>query len=486
MSIRWPLPLRLRLSLIAVLLVGLGFVVAGLATRLELRSFLLDRVDSQLRAAEQPVVGYFIRRDTDPGAQAQVLGVLPSGSYAAVVSSNNEVVLSQQFGSDAPGKALTAAAIRAPVGVSTASGYRIAVLGPEDTGPGPQLQPGNRLVIAMPLSEVNSTLNRLALLELIVGLAVLAGVALLAYLFVRRELRPLEKIEETAATIAAGDLSRRVEGENDGTEIGSLARSLNSMLTQIELAFEERRRSEARLRRFIADASHELRTPLTSVRGFAELFRRGAATRPDDLALAMSRIESEAERMGALVEDLLLLANLDQGRPLAQDALDLRPVLAEMVSDHALLHPEWPITFVSDGPGEVRGDELRIRQAVTNLLSNGRAHTPPGTAIVVRLSAQGEERLIDVEDHGPGIPEQHMSQVFERFYRVDPSRARASGGSGLGLSIVAGIAEAHGGRVEAFATPGGGLTLRIALPAAGLADSAAVPVGVSSGEGSAG
>jgi two-component system OmpR family sensor kinase len=337
----------------------------------------------------------------------------------------------------------------------------------------------------MPLSEIDSTLNRLALLELIVGLAVLGGVALIAYLLVRRELRPLEKIEETAATIAAGDLSRRVEGENDGTEIGSLARSLNSMLTQIELAFEERRQSEARLRRFIADASHELRTPLTSVRGFAELFRRGAATRPDDLALAMSRIESEAERMGALVEDLLLLANLDQGRPLAQDALDLRPVLEEMVSDHALLHPEWAITFVSEGAGEVCGDELRIRQAVTNLLSNGRAHTPPGTAIVVRLSAQGEERLIDVEDHGPGIPEQHLSQVFERFYRVDPSRARASGGSGLGLSIVAGIAEAHGGRVEAFATAGGGLTLRIALPVAGRADTAAVPLGVSSGDGSA-
>jgi two-component system, OmpR family, sensor kinase len=478
-SIRWPLPLRLRLSLIAVLLVGIGLVVAGVATRIELRSFLLDRVDSQLGSAQQPVLFYFLRSDTDPSAQDEVLGVLPSGSYAAIVS-NDKVVVSQPFGSDVPATELAAAAADAPTGESTANGYRFAVLTSDAAAPGPQLRPGNRLVIAMPLSEVNSTLNRLALLELIVGLAVLGGVALIAYLLVRHELRPLEKIEETAAAIAAGDLSRRVEGENDSTEVGSLARSLNSMLTQIELAFEERRRSESRLRRFVADASHELRTPLTSVRGFAELFRRGAASRPDDLALTMRRIESEAERMGALVEDLLLLANLDQGRPLAQDMFDLRPLLEEMVSDHALLHPEWPISFVAESSGEMCGDELRIRQAVSNLLSNGRAHTPPGTEIVVRLDGTGEERLIEVEDHGPGIPEQHLSQVFERFFRVDPSRARASGGSGLGLSIVAGIAEAHGGRVEALATAGGGLTLRLALPIAGKAQPAAVAVAAGS------
>ena len=205
-----------------------------------------------------------------------------------------------------------------------------------------------RLAIATPLHDVNSTLNRLAMLELLVGLIVLAVVAAIAFWLVRRELRPLVRIEDTAAAIAGGDLTQRVPEEAPGTEVGDLARSLNAMLAQIEQAFEQRRQSEERLRRFVSDASHELRTPLTSVRGFAELFHRGAASRPDDLALAMSRIESEAERMGVIVEDLLLLANLDQGRPLGQERFDLEAVLAEMVADHAMLHADWPISFSSE------------------------------------------------------------------------------------------------------------------------------------------
>jgi two-component system OmpR family sensor kinase len=203
------------------------------------------------------------------------------------------------------------------------------------------------------------------------------------------------------------------------------------MLTQIEAAFDERRRSEDRLRRFVGDASHELRTPLTAVRGFAELFRRGAATRPADLALAMDRIE------------------------------------AELVADHALLHPGWPMSFVGDRDGEVVADELRIRQAVGNLLSNARSHTPEGTEVVVRLTSARGERRIDVEDSGPGVPEEHLEDVFDRFFRIDPSRARSSGGSGLGLSIAAAIAAVHGGRAEAFLRPGGGTTFRIALPVGG-------------------
>jgi two-component system OmpR family sensor kinase len=466
-SLRWPLTLRLRLSIMAIVLLGVGMIVAGVATRVELRSFLLDRVDGQLNSAQQPVLAYFIRGDTDPGAQDQVLGMLTTGSYAAVLSAQDRIVVSQRFGSGAPSKTLAATAIQGHDGVSTINGYRVAVLS-STSGPGPTLRTGNRLVIMMPLTDVESTLNRLALLELIVGLAVVAGVAIIAYLIVRRELRPLERIEETAAAIAAGDLSRRVDEPNQATEVGSLARSLNAMLSQIEFAFDERRRSEARLRRFVADASHELRTPLTSVRGFAELFRRGAAGRPDDLALAMRRIESEAQRMGVLVEDLLLLANIDQGRPLAQDRFDLRPMLAEMVCDHELLHPGWPIRFVSTGDGEVLGDELRIRQTVANLLANARAHTPAGTEVVVRLATVGRERVIEVKDSGPGIPEEHLDHVFERFFRVDPSRTRASGGSGLGLSIVAAIAEAHGGRAEVSRGEGGGVTFRIALPVDGL------------------
>jgi two-component system OmpR family sensor kinase len=461
---RWPPPLRVRLSIIAVVLVCAGLIATGIATRLELRSFLLDRTDRQLRSAAGPVLGYFVRGDTDAGAQDQVLGVLAPGSYAAVVSPDGRIV-SQPFGTDVPEKTLAERAVDAPVGVSSAAGYRIAVL-VSGGGPG-QLPAGSRLVIAIPLSDVNSTLNRLVLLEVVVGIVVLAVVAGLAYVLVRRELRPLERIEGTAAAIAAGDLSRRVDGENGSTEVGSLARSLNAMLEQIEAAFEERRRSEERLRRFVGDASHELRTPLTAVRGFSELFRHGAATRPADLALAMDRIESEGARMSVLVDDLLLLANLDQGRPLELAPVDLGAMLAEMVSDHALLHPGRPISFVEEGDGEVCGDELRLRQAVGNLLSNVREHTPEGTEVVVRLLTDGRERLIDVEDSGPGIPCDHLEDVFDRFFRVDASRSRASGGNGLGLSITAAIAAAHGGRAEAFLREGGGTTFRVALPVDG-------------------
>jgi two-component system OmpR family sensor kinase len=396
-----------------------------------------------------------------------VLGVLPLGSYAALVSSDGTIVRSLRVGSGVPGTALAERADRAPVGASSAGGYRIVVITSSGAAPGPRLNEGAKLVIAIPLSDVNSTLNRLVLLEVVVGLVVLALVAGLAYVLVRRELRPLERIEETAAAIAAGDLSRRVDGENGSTEVGSLARSLNAMLEQIEAAFDERQRSEARLRRFVGDASHELRTPLTAVRGFAELFRHGAATRPADLELAMGRIESEGARMSVLVDDLLLLANLDQGRPLELGPVDLGAVLAEMVSDHALLHPGWPISFAAETDGNVRGDELRIRQAVGNLLSNAREHTPEGTEVVVRLLTDGRERLIDVEDSGPGIPCEHLEDVFDRFFRVDTSRSRASGGNGLGLSITAAIAAAHGGRAEAFLREGGGTTFRIALPVDG-------------------
>jgi two-component system OmpR family sensor kinase len=337
-----------------------------------------------------------------------------------------------------------------------------------------------RLAIATPLHDVNSTLNRLAMLELLVGLIVLAVVAAIAFWLVRRELRPLVRIEDTAAAIAGGDLTQRVPEEAPGTEVGDLARSLNVMLAQIEHAFEQQRQSEERLRRFVSDASHELRTPLTSVRGFAELFRRGAAGRPDDLALAMSRIESEAERMGVIVEDLLLLANLDQGRPLAQEPFDLEAVLAEMVADHALLHADWPISFSSGGGSDLVGDELRIRQAVANLFANARAHTPPGTSIAVALATVGDDRTVEVSDNGPGIAADDLPHLFERFYRVDASRARRSGGSGLGLAIVQAIAEAHGGSVGVASVEGEGAAFTIVLPIAGATEPTRQDTGLAS------
>ncbi len=455
--------LRLRLSMLAVVLVAAGLLAAGIATRYELRGFLVDRVDSQLQSAQTPVSLYFARGDTDQGAQGPVLGVLPPGSFAAVITGNSHVAASQYFGRGSAPEELQEAITSAPDGTSTHGDYRVYVThGQAGDGSTPV-----RLVIAAPLHDVNSTLNRLVMLELLVGLIVLAVVAAIAFWLVRRELRPLVRIEDTAAAIAGGDLTQRVPEEAPGTEVGDLGRSLNVMLAQIEQAFEQRRQSEERLRRFVSDASHELRTPLTSVRGFAELFHRGAASRPDDLALAMSRIESEAERMGVIVEDLLLLANLDQGRPLGQEQFDLEAVLAEMVADHAMLHADWPISFSSSGGSDLVGDELRIRQAVANLLANARAHTPPGTGIAVALATVGDDRTVEVSDNGPGIAADDLPHLFERFYRVDASRARRSGGSGLGLAIVQAIAEAHGGSVGVASVEGEGAAFTIVLPIAG-------------------
>jgi two-component system OmpR family sensor kinase len=245
------------------------------------------------------------------------------------------------------------------------------------------------------------------------------------------------------------------------------------MLSQIEIAFKERQASENRLRRFVADASHELRTPLTSVRGYAELFRRGASDNPDDLALVMTRIEAEAERMGILVEDLLLLAKLDQGRPLAREPVDLSVLVGEMVGDHRLLHPEWPIDAEAAPGLTVAGDELRLRQAIGNLLSNARAHTPPGTRITVTAAGADGMARIEVADDGPGVPPELGDRVFQRFLRADESRTRSSGGAGLGLAIVSAIAAAHGGRAEMESAPGEGATFRILLPlAAAAAESA--------------
>ena len=469
--------LRLRLSMLAVVLVAAGLLVAGIATRYELRGFLIDRVDSQLASAAAPVSLYFARGDTDAGAQQQVLGVLPRGSYAAVVAPDGSVLASLYFDNGYVPANLKHEVTQAPLGTSTQGDYRMyATPGLPGTLGGDRV----RMVIATPLNDVNSTLNRLAMLELLVGLIVLVVVAAIAFWLVRRELRPLVRIEDTAAAIAGGDLAQRVPEEAPGTEVGDLARSLNVMLAQIEQAFEQRRQSEERLRRFVSDASHELRTPLTSVRGFAELFHRGAASRPDDLALAMSRIESEAERMGVIVEDLLLLANLDQGRPLAQQRFDLEAVLAEMVADHAMLHADWPISFSSVGDSDLVGDELRIRQAVANLLANARAHTPPGTSVAVTLATEGDDRTVAVSDNGPGIAADDLPHLFERFYRVDASRARRSGGSGLGLAIVQAIAEAHGGSVAVASVEGEGAAFTIVLPIAGRAEAARQGTGLAS------
>jgi two-component system OmpR family sensor kinase len=326
------------------------------------------------------------------------------------------------------------------------------------------------LVLATSLSDVSSTLDRLLLIELVVTAVVLGAIIALGLWLVRLGLRPLEEIGGTASAIAAGDLSRRVEHADERTEVGRLGLALNVMLARIEASFRAQEASERKLRRFVADASHELRTPLSAVRAYAELYDRGAAERPDDLERSMRGISRESERMSVLVEDLLLLARLDDGRPLECEPVRLDEVVGEAVETAQTVDPERRIELHAE-TAVVVGDRVRLRQIVDNLLANVRAHTPPGTPASVSVTRRNGSAEIAVADSGPGLDEEHLQHVFERFYRADPSRARASGGVGLGLAIVSAVAEAHGGSASVSSVPGEGTTFTIALPLA--ADAAA-------------
>jgi two-component system OmpR family sensor kinase len=332
------------------------------------------------------------------------------------------------------------------------------------------LNNGNVLAEAIPLAGTDAALHHLLALELLVSGAVLIALALAAWLIIRISLRPLQKMADTAGEIAAGDLSQRVEETDNRTEVGRLGRALNVMLGRIEIAFREREASEARLRRFVADASHELRTPLTSIRGYAELFQHGLADRPADLDTAMRRIDSESTRMAGLVDDLLLLARLDQGRPLEREPVDLTTLVADAAQDARAVDPSRTVTCEAPPECVIIGDEGRLRQLLGNLVSNALAYTPAGSpleviAMLEHLHGPTRSRAkVLVVDHGDGITPEAAPHVFERFWRSDPARVRAHGGAGLGLSIVAAIADAHGGHVALEDTPGGGATFVVELP----------------------
>jgi two-component system, OmpR family, sensor kinase len=453
------LSLRARLLLGVVLLTTLGLVAADVATYGSLRSFLVSRTDTTLQDEHQAFEG-------GPGTDERHA---PPGIFSEVRSSNGRTVIQQLSfsafrGQEIPPTPLLPQTIQVPahpndgpdrvsyfsVG-SRNSGERYRVRAAIEPALG-----GSMLVVATSLHDVDSTLHRLILIELIATAAVLAALTALALWVVRLGLRPLRAIEQTAEAITAGDLSRRIDHPDPQTEVGRVGSALNTMLDRIES-------SDRRLRRFIADASHELRTPLTAVRAYAELFGRGAATHPEDLERSMSGITREAERMSLLVDDLLLLARLDEGRPLERKPVDLDAVVAEAVDAARVVEPDRPIEL-SVEPATVTGDEVRLRQVLDNLLANARAHTPAGTPVSVELRRSDGRAELTVADHGPGLSEEESARVFERFYRADESRARSSGGAGLGLSIVAAVTEAHGGTTEAHPTPGGGATFVITLP----------------------
>ena len=458
---------RLLLAVGAVALVAL--VVADVATYSALRSFLYQRVDQTLESAHRILesgvdvrgggIYYEVRDDA-----GNVLRHGGGGRFGEEYTPKLPNRITGLSGGNAPTNLGPGPGLGGPearrhlvVRSSEAGGPRFRVLASSLPG-------GGQLVVATPLNEVTGTLHRLFRIELGVTLAALVGAGLLGWSLVRVGLKPLEEVEATASAIAEGDLDRRVPGEEHTTEIGRLARTLNVMLGKIQDAFSARDATEARLRRFVADASHELRTPLAAVSAYAELFDRGARDNPEDLSRAMHGIRTETARMGGLVEDLLLLVRMDEGRPFEQKPVELVTLAAEAVDAARAMGPAWPVTLVASEPVEVVGDRSRLRQVVDNLLSNVRAHTPPGTTATVTVAKDGDHAVLTVADDGPGMSEEQVSRAFERFYRADPSRSRLHGGAGLGLAIVAAIVETHGGTVEAVSPAGGGATFTARLP----------------------
>ncbi|HEV7422972.1 MAG TPA: HAMP domain-containing sensor histidine kinase [Mycobacterium sp.] len=468
-------PLRVGLVAATLVLVACGLLASGIAVTSIMRHSLINRVDQTLldasrgwaqaprRTPSMPVEGPNPAR---PPSNFYVRGIDPDGRvWMAVNDREAEPALPDD--NDV-----------GPVPVTVGSIDHSNVQWRAMTVRGMR---GELTTVAIDLSDVSSTVRALTWSQVGLGAAVLLVLGIAGYAVVHRSLRPLVEVEQTAAAIAAGELDRRVPQRDPRTEVGRLSLALNGMLAQIQRAVassessaEQARTSEDRMRRFITDASHELRTPLTTIRGFAELYRQGAAR---DVELLMNRIESESRRMGLLVEDLLLLARLDAQRPLERHRVDLLALASDAVHDARSVAAKRDITMeVFDGPGtpEVLGDEARLRQVLSNLVANALQHTPESAGIAVRVGTDGDNAVLQVCDEGPGMSGEDAHRVFERFYRTDSSRARASGGTGLGLSIVDSLVYAHGGTVSVTTAPGQGCRFTVNLPR--IAD-VAVPVG---------
>ena len=470
--------LRARLLLTLIPLFVIGLVVADIGTYTALRSSLVSGVDTQISTNRGAIEFLLEGRNFGPGPGGGGGGgggggdgrgagpnQFPQYTYGALYDTSGSLTSSRTFvfNGDASGTHPVLPAHFTPgqyidvAGTGVISSYRLYA-GPEVDGS------GNLLVVAIPLDSVNATLNNLIVLELSISGGIVLLVLVACWILVRRGLRPLERMASTAASIAASDLDKRVEPSNDTTEVGRLGLALNTMLAQLQDAFAERKRNEERLRHFISDASHELRTPLTSMQGYAELLQRAPQMSPEDMELALRRMEEETKRMGALVDDLLLLARLDQGRELENCAVDLEALVRDAVADARVADPSRTISVRIAAPLFVEGDAMRLHQVLANLLRNAVVHTPLRSPVEVVLHQDHGSALIDVIDHGRGIPDGQRAAIFQRFHRADPGRSGDQGGSGLGLSIAAAVVSAHDGDITVLTTAGGGATFRVELP----------------------
>ena len=457
-------------------LVGLVIVAQGIgfaATYFAYRNSEYNRIDQQLRSYAGAMTGALERSNGlpnlgpdegggRPGGDQHGGPLPPPGTFGELRTSDGKVV-GNPLTSDLGG---TSAAPKLPT-VLTASGhvfstgstdgsadYRVLVVSNDSTG---------FTVIAVPTTEVVNALRRLVYIEgaVVGGLIVLTAAG--AWLIMRRGLRPLERMAGTAAQISAGDLSQRVSPAGSGSEVGQLGLALNTMLDDIEAAFAERDATEQKLRQFLADASHELRTPLTSIQGFAELFRVSGEDARVELPTILRRIEEESARMKVLVEDLLLLARLDEHRPVERRPTDLVVLAADACTDVVATDPERNVTLDAPTPVVVEGDEAHLRQALSNLTTNALRHTPPGTPLEVGCRIEDGHAVVTVRDHGPGLDHESLAHVFDRFWQGD--KARVGTGTGLGLSIVAAVAAEHGGSAAAGNAPDGGAVFTLTLPA---------------------
>ncbi|MEE1622264.1 HAMP domain-containing sensor histidine kinase [Zafaria sp. J156] len=473
--------LRTKLVALMAVLMGLGVVATAYTAAVSLKVTLVDQVDTDLKsnASAMSNLIWIVWRDSiDNSAQAnrnwasldlnRFYGTLSDADGDVVhtlpLVEGDEPVLDPVPIEDVvllEGRPQTA-----PGTAPGSDGWRV-VRAPLASGQG-------YVTVGLPLEDVEETIKNATVLMISSGMAATLVMSLIAYGVTNRTFRPLVRVERTAAAIAAGDLSRRVEEFPPDTEVGRLSRSLNAMLTHIEHAFRGRAASERKMRRFIQDASHELRTPLVTIQGYSELYRHGGLQDDEQLKSAMSRIEGEAKRMGQLVDDLLTLARLDEHRPLERRPVDLLLLAGDAVEDARVGAPDRSVRLVGiDGgpprPSPTSGDEAKLRQVVANLMTNALRYTPAGSPLEVAVGVLPvidgrSDAVLEVRDHGPGISEEDAARVFERFYRADSSRQRETGGTGLGLAIVAAIAAQHDGSVRLTETPGGGATMSIHLP----------------------